>query len=160
MYEKTVTANGGPSKWNANLVFVPKPGQVHPRLTFYYHFIYEDILASNIKAASTIHDLLTILSHQCLLSADIKHGYWAVNVHLDDWYYLAFHMPGIDQVQLNFMPQRARTSFFTFSELIIIVFGSILSPQPEPSLLHGRTAKDTASLMFYMDNIFGAFRTY
>ncbi len=53
-----------------------------------------------------------------------------------------------------------QTSSFTFSELINIIFGPILSPQPETSLLHGRTAKDTASLVFYMNNIFGAFETY
>ena len=47
MYEKIVTANGCPSKWNANPVFVPKPGQEQPRLTFNYHFIYEDLLATS-----------------------------------------------------------------------------------------------------------------
>lgn len=34
MYERTVTANGNPSRWNANPVLVPKPGQVQPRLAF------------------------------------------------------------------------------------------------------------------------------
>ena len=58
-----VTTNGCPSKWNVNPVLVPKPSQVQPRLIFNYHFIYEDILASYIEAASIVHDLLSILSH-------------------------------------------------------------------------------------------------
>ncbi len=41
-----------------------------------------------------------------------------------------------------------------------IVFGPILSLQPEPSLLHRRIVKDTSSLVFYMDDIFVTFRTY
>ncbi len=58
------------------------------------------------------------------------------------------------------MPQGARTLSFTSSELMIIVFGPILSPQSELSLYYGRTAKDTASLVFYMGDIFRAFKTY
>ena len=41
-----------------------------------------------------------------------------------------------------------------------IVLGPIPTPQPEPSLLHGKTTKDSASFAFYMDDIFGAFKTY
>ncbi len=160
MYKRTLTANGCPSKWIANHVLVPKPRQVQTRLTFNYHFIYEDISASHMEAASTVHDLLSIPSHQYLLLADIKHGYWAVNIHPDDRHYLAFYVPGIGQVQPTRMPQGARTSSFTFSELMNIIFRPIPSAQTELSLLHGRTANDTASLMFYMDNIFRVFRTY
>lgn len=160
IYERTITANGSPSRWNANPVFVPKPGQVQPRLTFNYHFIYEDIPASDIKEATIVHNLLSIPSHQYLFSADIKHGYWAVNVHPDDRHYLAFHVLGIGQVQPTRMPQGAKTLFLTFGELMNIVLGPIPSPQPEPSLLYGKTAKNTPSLAFYMHEIFGAFKTY
>ena len=160
IYERTVTANGSPSKWNANLILVPKPDQVQLHLTFNYHFIYEDILASHTEAATMVHDLLNISSHQCLFLADIKHGYWVVNVHPDDRHYLAFHVPGIGHVQPTCMPQRVKTSFFTFDELMNIVLGPISSPQPEPSLLYRKTAKNTALLGFYIDDIFGIFKTY
>ena len=75
MYERTITANSSLSRWNANLVLVSKPGQVLPRLTFNYHFICKDILASYTEAATMVHDLLSISSYQCLFLADIKHGY-------------------------------------------------------------------------------------
>ena len=58
------------------------------------------------------------------------------------------------------MPQGARTSVFTFGELMNIVLGPIPSPKPEPSLLHAKTPKDSASLAFYIDDNFGAFKTY
>ena len=90
---------------------------------------------------------------------DIKHGYWAVNIHLDDRHYFAFYVPGIGQVQPTRISQGARTSSFTFNKLINIVLGPILEPQPELSLLHKKTAKDIALLAFYIDNIFEAFKT-
>ncbi len=160
MYGRTVTANGRPSKWNANPVLMHKPGQVQPHLTFNYHFIYKDIPASHIEAANNVHNLLSIASNQCLFSADIKHGYWVVNVHSDDRHYLAFHVPGIGQIQPTRMPQGARTSIFTFNELMNIVLGPIPAPQPEPLLLYGKSTQDPASLTFYMDDIFRAFKTY
>ena len=58
------------------------------------------------------------------------------------------------------MPYRARTSCFIFSKLINIVLGPILSPQLELSLFHSKTAKEFASLAFYMNYIFGAFKIY
>ena len=125
-----------------------------------YHFIYEDLPASHIEAAANVHNLLGIPSHQCLFSADTKHGYWAVNVHPDDHHYLAFHVPGIGQVQPTRMPQGARTSVFTFGELMNIVLRPIPSPKTELSLLHTKTPQDSALLAFYMDDTFGAFKTY
>lgn len=58
------------------------------------------------------------------------------------------------------MPQGARTSSFTFSKFINIILRHILLSQLEPSLLNKKTAKDLSSLAFYIDNIFGAFKTY
>ena len=58
------------------------------------------------------------------------------------------------------MSQRVKTSVFTFGELMNIVFGPILFPKPELSLLHAKTPKNSALLAFYIDNIFGAFKTY
>ena len=48
-----------------------------------------------MEIATTVYDLLSILSHQCLFLVDIKHGYWAINVHPDNCHYLAFNVPGI-----------------------------------------------------------------
>ena len=160
MYKRTVTANECPFKWNALPVLIRKPGQVQPRLTFNYHFVYENIPASHMEVVINVHNLLSIPSNKCLFSRDIMYRYWVVNVYLDDHYYLVFHVPGIGQVQPTRMSQRARTSSFTFNELMNIDLGPIPTPQLEPSLLHGKTTKDFAPFAFYMDDIFGAFKTH
>ena len=41
-----------------------------------------------------------------------------------------------------------------------IILRPILSPQLELSLFYDKTAKDSTSIMFYMDDIFGIFKTY
>lgn len=75
MYEKTVTTNGQPSKWNVNPVLMYKSSQVQSCLTYYYHFIYQNIPTSHIKAITNMHNLLTIPSNQYLFSVGIKYRY-------------------------------------------------------------------------------------
>ena len=113
-----------------------------------------------MEAIIIIPDLSNILSYQCPFSTDIKYKYWVVNIHFDNYYYLVFYVSKIWQIQPICMSQGARTSCFIFSQLMIIVFGSILFPQLKPSLLHGKTAKDFISLVFYINDIFKAFKTY
>ena len=60
MYKRITIANDCPFKWNANLVFFLKSGQEQLRLTFNNHFIYENLLASHIEAATNIYNLLDI----------------------------------------------------------------------------------------------------
>lgn len=91
MYKKTVTANGCLSKWNALLVLLRKPYQVLPHFTFYHHFVYEDIPASLMEAATYMYNLLSIPSNQWLFSADIKYGYCVVNKHPNERQYPTFH---------------------------------------------------------------------
>ena len=160
MYKRTITDNGYPSKWNTLPDLIHKPGQVQPRFTFNYHLVYEDIPASHMKVTINMHNLLSIPSNKCLFSADIKHEYWVVNVHLDDRHYLVFHIPGIRQVQPTSMSQGARTSSFTFKKFMNIVLGPIPTPQPELLLIHRKTTRDSAPFAFYIDDIFGAFKTH
>ena len=58
------------------------------------------------------------------------------------------------------MLQEARISSFTFNKLINIALGLIPAPHLESSLLYKKTAKKTALLAFYIDNIFEVFKTY
>lgn len=83
-----------------------------------------------------------------------------VNVPLDNRHYLAFYILKIGQIQPTYISQEAKTSSFTFDKLIDIVFRPILSPQSEPSLFHGKNAKNTALFAFYINNIFETFKTY
>lgn len=144
MYKKTITANSYLFKYNINFVFILK---------------YENIYASYIEVATNIYHLLNNVLYQYLFLADIKHGYWAVNVYYDNCYDLAFHVHGIRQVQLTSMSQGAKTLYFIFSKLINITLRLILSPQMESILHLTKTAKNIVSLTFYIDNIFRAFKT-
>lgn len=51
-----------------------------------------------MEAAITVHDLLSIPLYQYLFLANIKDKYWPVNIHIDDYPYVAFHIPGISHV--------------------------------------------------------------
>lgn len=93
IYERMITTNDSLFKWNTNFILVLKLNQVQLYLTFNYYFIYEEISTSHMKGATTVHKLFKIQLYQCLFLVDIKHRYWAVNVHLDDHYYLIFHIP-------------------------------------------------------------------
>lgn len=58
------------------------------------------------------------------------------------------------------MLQRAKTSIFIFNKLMNIVLGSIPALQLELLLFYGKNFLDSASLVFYRDDIFGGFETY
>lgn len=108
-----------------------------------------------MQAATNVLDLCV-----CHLQISSKHKYLVVNVHHDERHYLTFHVRGIGQVESTRMPQRARISSFTFNELMNIVLGPILAAHLKLSLLHRKITHELVSLAFYMDNIFGAFKTY
>lgn len=160
MYEKITTANGRTSQWAAAPVLVNKSDSIEPRLTFNYHFVYEEPSGSTMKLAARAHSLMSNLSHRALFSADMKHGYWGVLVHPDDRNYLAFHVSGLGQLQPTRMPQGARISSFIFIELMNIVLGSIPELNSESSLLHSHDRHTTPGVAFYIDDTFGAHASY
>lgn len=82
-----------------------------------------------------------------------------VNIYLDNYHYLIFYIPRISQVQPICMPQGARILFLTFDEFINIILRLIPSPQLEILLFYRKTAKNTATLVFYIDDIFRTFKT-
>ncbi|KAK1068138.1 hypothetical protein LTR12_004317 [Friedmanniomyces endolithicus] len=42
LFERTVVANSHLSQWGADLVLVTKLGKKEPRLTFNYHYVWEE----------------------------------------------------------------------------------------------------------------------
>lgn len=160
MYERTITANGRLSQWNAAPVLVPKKDQEQPRLTFNYHYVFEDQPGSYMELANKVHEFLSVPSHGVFIHFDIKHGYWAVEVHPDDRHFLAFTIPGLGQLQPTRMPQGTRTSSFTMTEMMNIALGPIPEPFPEPSLLHSVDKDTLPPVAFYVDDGFVAHRTY
>ena len=136
-----------------------KPGQVQPRFTFNYHFVYEDILTYHIEAATNVYILLNILSSNCLFFTNINYEYWVINLHFDDCHYRAFYFPAIWQIHPTYMIQGAKTLSFNFNKLINIVLGPISVSQRRSLLLYWKTTKNSYFLAFYMDNIFSGFKT-
>lgn len=55
---------------------------------------------------------------------------------------------------------RAHTSSFTINEMVNVVLGPNPPPYPEPSLLCGKTPRNSASLWFYIDDVFGASHSF
>ena len=70
-----------------------------------------------------------------------------------------FLISGIRQLQLTCIPQGSKSAGFTMSELINIVLRLILKPYSESSLMH-REAADTASIVFYMNDLFSSYSDF
>ena len=85
--------------------------------------------------------------------ADVKHKYFSVVLHSDNCHLFTFSISGIEQLQLTCMPQGSKSAGFTMSELMNIALEPILKPYSEFSLMH-EEATNTASIAFYMDDLF------
>ncbi|KAI0992445.1 hypothetical protein K3495_g15740, partial [Podosphaera aphanis] len=105
MYERTLTANGELSDWNADAVLVNKPGQKEPRITFNYGNVWEDMPGCYLELMSKVHDYLSNPAHQFYHQFDLKHGYWCVPVYPPHRHMFAFTISGIGQLQPTRMPQ-------------------------------------------------------
>ncbi|KAI0996282.1 hypothetical protein K3495_g11899 [Podosphaera aphanis] len=168
MYERTVTANGKLSDWNAQAVIVNKtenPGLCdEPKITFNYQNVKEDMSGCYLELMSKVHDHLSHLSHKFFLKFDVKHGYWNILVHPEDRHYFAFTISGIGQVRPTRMPQGSMSVGFSFTELMYIVLGDI--PEGENKFQGMKStliANDESSLpkaSFYIDHMFSGFSNF
>lgn len=95
MYERTTTSNGKLSPWGAAPVLARKAGKIEPRLTFNYHYVFEEPPANHMELASRVHNFLSLPTHQWFSVFDLKNAYWTVVIHPDDRWILAFSIPGI-----------------------------------------------------------------
>ena len=84
MYERTSSGGKPLSQWNAAPVLVKKEGQKEPRLTFNYHYVFEDKPGNHMELSSKVHSFLSHPGHTVFSQFDIKHEYWAVEVHPED----------------------------------------------------------------------------
>jgi hypothetical protein len=166
IYESTVSANGELSNWNAQAVLVnkvknPDPNN-EPRLTFNYRNVHKDMPECALILASKVHNYLSDPRHEYFLSANIKHGYFAIKTHPADKYVFAFYIDGIGQLQPTRMPQGSQSAGFTFGKLINIAFKPIPPPNPKPSLFysHFQNDEDPSGIITYADNIFERHPTF
>ncbi|KAI1000862.1 hypothetical protein K3495_g7340 [Podosphaera aphanis] len=164
MYERTLTANGELSDWNADAVLVNKPGQKEPRITFNYRNVWEDMPGCYLELMSKVHDYLSNPSHRFYHQFDLKHGYWCVPVYPPHRHMFAFTISGIGQLQPTRMPQGSHTSGFSLTELMYIELGEIPHNDDgfgaESSLTHGNSPEELATAAFYMDDVFCRTNTY
>lgn len=145
------------SQWGADPVLVKKPGKKEPRLTFNYHYVWEEPPGNQMQLSREAHGFLSLPTHAVFSQFDLKNGYWAVEIHPDDRHYLAFSVPGIGQLQPTRMAQGARSSSFTMNELGNIAFGGLPGPPIEPSFLHNpRGPEYHPDMTFYIDDLFPA----
>lgn len=89
-----------------------------------------------------------------LFSTDIKPGYWAVKVLLDNGHYLTSFVPQICQLQETRRQKRVRKFSSLFNEPQIIVLRDILTFTFHFLLLYRDTVKTNTLLTFYINDIF------
>jgi hypothetical protein len=102
IYESTVSANGELSDWNAQAILIdkvknPDPND-EPRLTFNYRNVHKNMPECALVLASKVHDYLSDPRYEYFLSADIKHGYFAIKTHPANRYVFAFYIDSINQL--------------------------------------------------------------
>jgi len=166
MYERTLTANGELSDWNAAPVLVDKPGSTNGecRVTFNYRNVVEDMPGCFLELMAKVHDYLSHPEHKGYHQLDLKHAYWSIPVYPPHRYLFAFTIPGIGQLQPCRMPQGSHTAGFSLTELMYLVLGEIPPNDDrvgqEPSLLTGETENTLPPCCFYMDDVFSGFSNY
>ena len=110
MYERSVVANERLSQWWPALVLVKKEGKAEPRLTFNYHYVFEEPPGDHTELAARTHAFLSLPTHNVFPHIDFKNAYWVVEVHLDDRHLPSLSIPALGQLQPTCMPQGALSS--------------------------------------------------
>lgn len=94
MYEFTETVNDKLSWWNAWAVIVNKvknlTSQDKSRVIFDYSKVMKKLSDIYMKLSFKMHDNLADSWHHCLFSANLKHTYLKIFLHLNDKHYFAF----------------------------------------------------------------------
>jgi hypothetical protein len=84
LFERTTVANGERSRWGAGAVIVEKPGKFKPRLTFNYHWVFEETPGNQMELSERTHTFLASPSHRYFSKADLKNEMGAQGVQEDE----------------------------------------------------------------------------
>lgn len=168
IYEKTMSANGKLSDWNAQAEIVEKSENLgpwdEPRITFNYQNVKEEMPGYFLELMSKVHDHVSDPSHQFFLKFDVKHGYWNILVHPEDRHFFAFTISVIGRVQPTCLPQGSMSAGFSFKELIYIVLGDIPAGEDDfPGMKSLLVVEDGLSLpkvSFYIDDMFSGLSNF
>ena len=157
VYECTQHVNDQLSAWNAQAVIVNKVKNLkltdEPWIIFNYFNVKKNMPESQLELSFKVHDHLSDLCHKTFIQTDIKHGYFSVILHSEDWHIFIFTISGIEQLQLTQMSQESCSAGFTMSELMNILLEWISELSSELSLLHEDEGL-SPPLTFYMNDIF------
>lgn len=143
--------------WNAAVVVVDKVENLTPKdkpcITISYQHVYETKPRNYLNLAFKCHDFVFKLHHITYFKLDLKHGYFAIELHLEDRYILAFIVLGIGQVQPTRVMQGSTNLGFSFTKLINITLGEIPEPNQEQLLLT-EVKELEKGVQPYTDNLF------
>ena len=70
-------------------------------IIFDYFYVIELFSDAHLKLSSKVHDHLFNSRYKCLFSADFKHIYFTISLHLNNKHYFAFTIFDIDQIQFT-----------------------------------------------------------
>ena len=129
-------------------------------ITFNYFKITELLSEAHLELSSKIYNHLFNSRYECLFSADFKHTYFTILLHLNDRHYFAFTISGINQIQPTRMQQGSQSAEFIMIELTYRAFGSILISNSKSFLLHFSDLIISSSIIFYINDFFGSFLNF
>ena len=164
VYEYCETVNERFSSWNAQAIMMNKSNDSKStdemRMTFDYSRIDEIMSETYIELSLKMHDHLSDSKHEMLMSADMKHAYFIINLHFDDRHIFAFIISEIDQLQFIRMQQEFMSAKFILIEMIYKALDFISFSNFESFLLHFSDSSILSSLSTYMNDIFEEFRIF
>jgi len=134
--------------------------QDESKVIFDYNKVTKKLSDIYMKLRFKMHDNLADSQHRCLFSANLKHIYLRIFLHLNDKYYFAFMISDINQLQSTCMQQSLQSAEFTLIKLVYRVFEALSSSHKESSLLHFNSFKKLSVMIFYMNDFFNDFRSF
>ena len=164
MYESTKTVNDKLSWWNAWAVIMNKvknlTSQDESKIIFDYNRVTKKLSDIYMKLSFKMHDNLADSRHCYLFSANLKHAYLKIFLHLNDKHYFAFMISDIDQLQSTCMQQSSQSAEFTLIKLMYRAFKALSSSHRKSSLLHFNSLEKLSVMIFYMNNFFDDFKSF
>jgi len=88
------------------------------KIIFDYSKVTKKLFDIYMKLSFKMHDNLADSQHCCLFSANLKHAYLRISLHLNDKHYFAFTISDIDQLQSTCMQQSSQSAEFTLIKLM------------------------------------------
>lgn len=130
------------------------------QVTFDYNRIDNMMFNTYNELNSKIHDHLSDSRHEILMSVNMKHIYFTINLHSNDRHIFVFIISEIIQLLFIRMQQKSTPAKFTLTEMIYKTLKFIFFSSCEFSLLHSENSSMSSSFFIYINDIFDEFKTF